>query len=179
MASHANKRIRVDGIRIYLRTLEEKDANQNYCDWLNDPTVNLYLETRRTSIEELRKYIREKRSSPNCLFFGIFSKENGEHIGNIKLEPIDFERKRATLGLLIGDKKYWGKGFGTEAVKVLVDWAFNSLGIEELDLGVISENAAAIKVYQKAGFHIEKVEKNAVRHDDKLYDRVVMAIKRV
>jgi RimJ/RimL family protein N-acetyltransferase len=179
MAPQTGKELRIDGVHIYLRTLGEKDANQDYCSWLNDPEVNAYLETRSTTILELKDYIMKKNASPGCIFLGIFTKEGGKHIGNIKLEPIDFGRKTATLGLLVGDKDYWGKGFGTEAVKLLVGWAFSNLGMEEVDLGVISENAAAIKVYGKAGFRVERVEKNAIRHDNKLYDRIVMAVKKI
>lgn len=173
-----DKKMKIGGNRIYLRKLDEKDATQKYCDWLNDPEVNKYLETKRATIEELRRYIKEKNKNPNCLFLGIFFKEDEKHIGNIKLEPIDFKNKKVTLGMLIGDKEYWGKGLGTEAAKLLVDWAFDNLELEEVNLGVISENKAAIRIYEKAGFRIDKIEKRAVKHGDKDYDRIVMSIKR-
>lgn len=110
--------------------------------------------------------------------FGIFFKENKKHIGNIKLEPIDFENNKATLGILIGDKEYWGKGIGTEAVKLLVNWSFDNLGLEEVNLGVISENKAAINVYTKAGFRIDRIEKRSIEHKGEFHDNVIMSIKR-
>ena len=55
----------------------------------------------------MKQYIKEKRNKFDCLFLGIFLKDANKHIGNIKLEPIDFENKKATLGILIGDKNYW------------------------------------------------------------------------
>jgi len=94
MMNLKNKKIRINGNRIYLRKLDEKDATQEYCDWLNDPEVNKYLETREATIKGLRQYIKDKNKDPNCLFLGIFLKENEKHIGNIKLEPVDFKNKK-------------------------------------------------------------------------------------
>jgi RimJ/RimL family protein N-acetyltransferase len=177
LARLKSSKIRIEGNRIYLRNLAETDATQEYCDWLNDPEVNRYLETKKASVEELKQYIIDKNNSQNCLFLGIFLKD-GKHIGNLKLEPIDFKNEKGTLGILIGDKEYWGKGLGTEAVKLLVSWAFNNLKLEEVNLGVISENKAAIRVYEKAGFLIDKIEKKSIKHGNKLNDKIVMSIKR-
>ena len=163
-----NKKIKIEGCRIYLEVLDEEKATQEYCDWLNDPEVNKYLETKEATIDELKQYIKDKNEDPNCLFLGIFLKENNKHIGNIKLEPIKFDDMRATMGILIGGKDYWGKGMGTEATKLLVDYAFNILDIREVNLGVISENKTAIRVYEKVGF----------KYENKTLDSVVMSIKR-
>ena len=168
MTNLENKSIEIEGRRIYLKVLDEKDATEEYCDWLNDPGVNKYLETKEATIGELRRYIKDKNNDPNVLFLGIFLKKDGGHIGNIKLEPIDFNDKKATLGILIGNKEYWRKGLGTEATKLLVEYAFNTLDLIDVSLGVISENKAAIRVYEKAGFN----------YGNKTPDSVVMGIKR-
>jgi len=173
-----NKKFKIEGNSIYLRVLGEKDATQKYCDWLNDPEVNKYLETKEATTEGLREYINEKNISSNCLFFGIFYRENDEHIGNLKLEPIDFDYKRATFGILMGDKRYWGMGIGTEATKLIVDWAFDILDLKEINLGVIAENKAALKIYEKVGFQIDNIEKSSIKSDNKFYDKITMSIKR-
>lgn len=178
MTNSKNEKMEIEGKRIYLKKLDEKNATQKYCGWLNDPEINKYLETREATVEDLRRYIKDKNENPNCLFLGIFFKENKKHIGNIKLEPIDFDNKKATLGILIGEKEYWGKGIGTEAVKLLVDWTFDNLRLEEVNLGVISENKAAIKVYTKAGFHIDRIEKRSIKHKGELHDKVIMSVRR-
>lgn len=167
-----------EGTTIYLRELTESDANEAYCNWLNDPIVNKYLETRKATIEDLKQYIRLKKESPNCLFFGIFLKENDKHIGNVKLEPIDFERKTSYFGILIGEKEQWGKGIGTEATRLAVDYAFNVLNLKEVMLGVIAENKAAIRAYEKVGFEIKRVEGKKIKHDATLYDQVIMGIEK-
>lgn len=168
----------INGERIYLRELNQEDTSPEYCNWLNDPMVNEFLETKKTTIEELKQYVKEKKENSNCLFLGIFLKENNKHIGNIKLEPIDFNNKRATIGILIGNKDYWGKGIATEATRLLVNYAFNSLDLKEVNLGVISENKAAIKVYKKVGFQIDRIEKKSTMYGNKYYDGIIMSINK-
>jgi len=175
---YKNQKIKINGNTIYLKSLDKDNATEEYASWLNDKEVNYYLETRETTKEELEKYIEEKNESNEALFLGIFSKVNDEHIGNIKLEPIDLKKKQGTIGILIGNKKYWGRGVGTEATRLLVDYAFENLGLEEINLGVISENKTALRVYEKVGFEVVNIEKNSIRHENELFDRVVMAIKK-
>lgn len=165
---------RIEGERIYLRPLIEEDATERYSHWLNDAEVNKFLETRQASKEDLQKYIRQKRESEMVLFLGIFWKENDEHIGNVKLEPVDFNEKKATLGILIGEKEYWGRGVATEVTDLLTTFAFDHLGLQEVNLGVIRENSAAIRVYEKCGFEVYKVGPNALTHGDKKYDQIWM-----
>jgi len=173
-----NEKIIINRKNICLRKLKEEDASQEYCNWLNDPIVNKFLETRKATIEELKEYIREKKENKNCLFLGIFIKDIEKHIGNVKLEPIDWNNKKATLGILIGDKSYWGKGICSMVMKLVTEYAFEKLGLEKIDLGVISENKAAIKCYFNAGYKIEKVVKKVIKHGDKLYDKIIMSTQR-
>ncbi len=162
------------GDRVILRVLDDHDATIEYANWLNDPEVNKYLETRETTIAELKKYIQEKLQSPACLFFGIFSKMENTHIGNVKLEPIDFERKIGTVGILIGNKEYWGRGIATESIELLSRFAFDTLHLEKLTLGVIRENVAAIRAYEKCGFTTVSIEANAINHNGVLHDQIHM-----
>jgi len=170
----------ITGKRIYLRELNEADVSYVYRTWLNDPAVNKFLGpkkttldelkrivkekflgSKKTTLDELKQYVKERKKNKNCLFMGIFLKENKEHIGNIKLEPIDFDNKRTIIGILIGNKNFWGKGMGTEAIKLLVNYAFSNLGLKEINLGVLSTNKAAIKAYKKAGFQINEIKKKS------------------
>lgn len=150
------KIIIIDGKRIYLRTLTVKDATERYCSWINDQEVNRFLDSKRITIDELKKYIQKRVSDSNCIFCGIFLKENNFHIGNVKLEPINFIEKKATLGIIIGAKNYWNKGFATESLEIILNYSFNTLGLDEIDLGVYKKNKSAIKAYIKTGFEISE-----------------------
>lgn len=153
--------IKIEGERIILRILTEKDATEKYCSWINDPDINEYLDSKSITKNELKQYINIRYNDPNCLFFGIFLKQNDIHIGNVKLEPIDFQSGIATLGILIGEKNYWSNKFATETLKTLITYAFNNLNLNQINLGVYKENIAAIKAYKKSGFKIyEEDEKS-------------------
>ena len=102
--------IKIERNRIYLKEIKREDATPVYCSWLNDKEVSRYLETKKIKIKELKSYVKAKIESPNCIFFGIFIKNKDKHVGNVKLEPIIWKEKKATLGIMIGDKNYWGRG---------------------------------------------------------------------
>jgi len=169
---------KIDGERIYLRNLIESDASEEYCEWLNDEEVNKYLETRKTTIPELVEYIKDKNQSEDCLFLGIFDSNNDKHIGNIKLEPISFDEKKGKLGILLGDKSYWGKGIGREAMVLFIDYAFAKLGLNKVYLGVISENKKAIKSYKSLGFKITETLPESANYDGTIYDSFVMVLNK-
>ena len=173
-----NRKVTIIGERISLRVLEDKYATQKYCDWLNDHDVNKFLETKDVTIDEIKEYIADKNESPDCLFFGIFLNESGEHLGNLKLDQIDFKKETAEFGILIGEKRYWSKGIGTEATQLIVDWAFNTLKLKEIKLGVISDNKGAVRAYEKVGFKVDSVKKKSVKIDDDYYDTIKMSIKK-
>ncbi|MDP2586435.1 MAG: GNAT family N-acetyltransferase [Candidatus Komeilibacteria bacterium] len=162
--------------RLYLRLLTLADASAEYAGWLKDPEVNKFLETRDSSIEDLQNFIQKQINDQNSLFYGIFDKSNDKHIGNLKLEPIDWPNKKAVFGILLGDKNYWGKGIGTEATQLIVDYAFGDMGLEQIQLGVIDSNHRAIRVYEKVGFKVTEIKKQSVHHDDAVYDEVIMRV---
>ncbi len=149
-------KIKINGARIFLRTLKVEDVTKSYLQWLNDPEVTKFLQTKSITFEKLRKYVREKYMKNDALLLGIFLKKNRRHLGNIKLEPIDFKEGKGCIGIMIGEKKYWGKGIGPEALKIFTKWAFEHLNLRKIWLGVSVENKRAIKAYKKAGFSITK-----------------------
>lgn len=167
-----------EGDRLKLRTMEEGDATELYAGWLNDPEVNRYLGTKSATLQELREYIAEKDSQNDALFFGIFLKDDERHIGTIKLEPIELEKNRTTIAIMIGDKEYWGKGYGREAMQLLMDWCFDALDCREMNLGVIGMNTGAIRAYEKLGFKEVERKIGSVRYGDAVHDHVLMAFKR-
>lgn len=168
----------IKGERIYLKIMRKENATVDYVGWLNDSEVNKYLETKSATVRGLKNYITEKLADDNCLFFGIFMKTDNKHIGNLKLEPIGWQKKIAVFGILIGDKNFWGKGLATEATKLIVDFSFNKLNLTTLELGVIADNRAALKVYEKIGFKVDKIIKGEINNNGRSFDQIIMTIKK-
>jgi len=136
---------------LYLRSLNENDATETYYSWLNDTDVNKYLSTKSATVEELKEYINDNNKSTNKILLGIFMGHT--HIGNTKLE-VDLDNKRAIFSIMIGSKESWNLGIGTEVTKKVCDYAFDKIGLKNIELGVLDSNLGAIKAYKKAGFVI-------------------------
>mgnify|MGYP001610838391 CR=1 FL=1 len=176
--SFKNKKLKFVGERIFVRTLEPGDATEEYAGWLNDPEVNRFLATKSATVDELRDYISKKDEQDDTLFFGIFLND-GTHIGTIKLEPIDLVEKKATIATMIGNKRYWGRGFAPESSKLLIDYCFVELGLDEVNFGVLDKNTASIRAYEKLGFKETHRVPKSVNYGGQVYDHVFMALRRV
>lgn len=166
------------GEKIYLRRLTEEDATQEYADWMNDPEVNQYLESRfyPQTIETTKAFIRSVTNENNYQF-GIFDKETNKHIGNIKIGSINHYHRFADIGFLIGEKSYWGKGIATEAIRLATEFAFNTLKLHKLWGGAYSPNMGSVRAFLKNGYQQEGAKKNqylchGVYVDDILFGKV-------
>ena len=84
-------------------------------------------------------------------------RDSGEHIGNIKYEPIDIEEHQATMGILIGEENWRGRGVATEVINKSAIWLQENLTINKILLGVDVGNIGAIRAYEKSGFKENKV----------------------
>ena len=145
----------IHGESIFLRTLRPEDATFVYLGWLADPAINTHLEVRFSppkSVSDLAAFIAESNQSSHTLMLGIFLEENYRHIGNIKLGPIDWNHLVGDLGFLIGDKEQWGKGYASNAIALISNHAFASLGLAKLSAGCYASNEGSRRALLKAGF---------------------------
>jgi RimJ/RimL family protein N-acetyltransferase len=111
------------------------------------------------------------------VFFAIETKD-AEHIGNINFHETSAEQRKARLGIVIGEKSYWSKGFGTDAMLTFLRFAFDEMNLHRIDLTVDAENARAIACYRKCGF-VEEVRMRQVRYVRGAYgDQFVMGVLR-
>ena len=139
--------------RIFLRETLPSDVNDEYAWWMNDLEVTKYMEARfrKHTKEDIKNYI--KNIGPeNSMLMAIIAKDGNKHIGNIRLGPINKEHSFAILGIMIGNKNYWGKGYGTEAIRLAVDYAFYRLGLKKINADVYENNLGSINAFKKAGF---------------------------
>lgn len=140
-------------MKIVIRELKPVDISEAYCRWMNDPEVNRYLESRfaNHSLKTLNEYLISLDKDKN-IQFGIFTQEANEHIGNIKIAGIDKTHKRADLGLVVGEKKYWGKGVASAAIALACEFAFRKLGLHKVTASMYANNVGSYKAFEKCGF---------------------------
>ena len=149
--------------RFLLRQLITDDISDRYLSWLNNEE-NHYIEygKNHSTIEELKTYVSERERKRDVLFLGIFTKKK-KHIGNIKYEPIDLKRKTATMGILIGDNDWRGKGVAIEVIKASAHYLNSIYGVTTIFLGVNPNHQVAISVYKKIGFKFKEQDKNSTK----------------
>jgi RimJ/RimL family protein N-acetyltransferase len=147
----------IEGNHLVLRELDDSHAGEPYLGWLRDTEVTRYLEARFTSYdrERLAAYIRAENERANAVLFGIFRKPQGRLIGTIKLSQIRPEHRHCVVGLMIGDKSAWGRGYGTEAILMACGYAFETLRLHKVGAGCYSNNSASVRAFEKAGFRLE------------------------
>lgn len=168
------------GRKIILRPLVEKDINRNYLTWINDPQVTKYMETGifPTTLKELKDFYIKIKQSKSDIIFAICDKKTNKHIGNIKLGGINWIHRFADLGIMIGEKAYWSKGYGQEACRLVLEYAFKRLNLNKVILGVYETHEPAIKMYRKVGFKIEGKIKRLLNYKGQYVDKIIMGIDR-
>lgn len=168
----------IEGKRIYLREVRLSDVNENYYKWLNDPEVNRYLETKYIpqSFENIRKYVEKMNAKADEIFLAICLKEGDLHIGNIKLGLINWIHRYGEVSLIIGEKTYWGKGYASEAIRCLTDFAFKTLGLHKLIASFYDCNKGSIRAFEKAGYVVEGILKYFFYFDRRFIDRIICGI---
>jgi len=168
------------GNKIRLREYMKEDAPlaQKY---LNDPEIKRLLNPRipfPITLEEEHKWLEFNSLSKDKYSFAIESLEDKRYIGGCGLNDIDWKNSVATIGIFIGDKTLWGKGYGSDAVKVLISFIFGQMNINKIKLNVYSFNTRAIKAYEKCGFLREGILRQELFRDGKYHDEWIMAILR-
>ncbi|HDX8379070.1 TPA: GNAT family N-acetyltransferase [Aeromonas salmonicida] len=140
---------------ITIRNLTISDITETYCNWLNDIEVNKYLESRFTAwdIASLMKYFHDKSRSE--LMLAIIDDDTTAHIGNVKVSSVDPYHQRVDIGIIIGDRRFWGKGIATAAIEIVTNYCFTNLGVHKVVAGTYADNRASIQAFLKNKFMIE------------------------
>jgi ribosomal-protein-alanine N-acetyltransferase len=167
----------IESKRLYYRPLSMDHCSQAYVNWMNDAEVNQFLESGGNyTIEQLEAYLKSVVEKENMFFWAIHIKENDEHIGNIKIDPINKKHGHGEYGILMGAKEYWGKGYAKEASLTIIDYCFNETGLRKMTLGVVEKNIAAVELYKKLGFEVEGVYKKHGIYNGEYCDIFRMAL---
>jgi len=164
---------------IILRPLDPDKIGQYYVSWMNDPEVVQYLESRWCihTLDSIRNFVRQMNESSSDFLYGIFLEETGRHIGNIKIGEINRIHMFANIGLLIGEKDCWGKGFGTRAIILATEIAFRELHLNSLTAGIYSNNRSSYRAFLKAGWEDVGCYKKYRIFNGKFIDQINVQIR--
>jgi RimJ/RimL family protein N-acetyltransferase len=174
------------GERIRFRAVEQADL-ESLARWINDPEVRrgigFYLPG---SLADEQNWFEEMRSKPpvernlaiDARELDVDGNETWQLIGTWSFFNFDQRNASAEFGIMIGEKAYWDRGYGTEAVGLLVKHGFDTLNLHRIFLRVFETNQRAIRAYEKAGFTHEGLQRKAEFREGKYIDVLVMSILR-
>lgn len=160
--------------KVELFQLGESSLSLQHLQWLRDPHISKFLESRFTeySEETLLQFVRDCETSPNKLLLGIRRSDNSQYIGNIKLHW-DSHHGVGDIGLMIGDISSWGQGYATSAISLVCELGFGGVGLRKIVAGAYASNVGSLRAFQRNGFQIEATLADHVIQDGNL-DSVCM-----
>ena len=168
----------LEGRLVRLRAIEPGDRARAHI-WLNDPEVTYYLTMRHAPSTTDDTWLSD--SSPNGYGRDVrlaVEAKDGTHIGAINLHQVNAEDRKAGLGIVIGEKAYWSRGFGRDAVLTLLRFAFHQMNLNRVWLRVLGGHDGAIACYRKCGFREEARLRQDVYRHGRYWDGVLMGILR-
>lgn len=167
----------IAGKKVRLRAIERSDIPA-FVRWLNDPEVTQYLQIYMPlSLAQEERWFEDQLEQHDQSIFGIETLD-GKLIGNVALVHIDWKNRRAGLGVMLGEKEYWGQGYGTDAITALLGFAFKQMNLHTVHLTTYEYNKRAIRCYEKCGFKLEGCMRQAHFYNGQYHDELVMGVLR-
>ena len=167
------------GKNIVLRDMRPEDIT-GLRRWVNDLETVRYLSSRYwmpQSEADTADYLdHTMHAGANGAYFAIANRENGLYLGQCDLPSINWKMRSAEMAIVMGDEQARGRGIGTEAIGLMLTYAFAMLGLERVELEVATDNRRAMRCYQKAGFTLEGIKRHAFLVDGQYADLAVMAV---
>ncbi|HET9015562.1 MAG TPA: GNAT family protein [Thermomicrobiaceae bacterium] len=154
-----------------------RDLLPSYHRWINDFQTlrTLAAAPRPTTLEQEQAwYDHAATGGPDTVYFTIYERATLRPIGNTELHHIDFRNRAAEFGILIGEPEARGKGYGTEATRLVLDYAFVALGLHNVMLTTYEFNLAGRRAYEKAGFKVIGRRRQSRLMGGRLWDEIFM-----
>ncbi|EFN90706.1 GNAT family protein [Prevotella amnii] len=163
--------------RIYLRALEEDDYITSV-SWRNDNSITSLLGGGKYFVSKQieRSWVQKAINDNLNIRLAICTIESNLYIGNIYLTEIDYINRKANTQILIGNHKFWNCGYGTEAMLLLLDYAFNHKNLHKVQAIVLKDNIASLKMHKKLGYIEEGLLRENIYKDGKYKDQVILSL---
>jgi RimJ/RimL family protein N-acetyltransferase len=144
---------------------------------LRDPELLRLTGTHATfTREQVEKFTRDISTRDDRADWVITATHDGRHLGDVALNQSDPDNASANFRIAIAGQENRGRGYGTEATRLVIGYAFDEVGLHRLSLGVYSFNPRAQHVYEKCGFRVEGRRRDALHWDGQWYDEIVMGL---
>lgn len=165
---------------VRLTGLERQDARA-FSSWHNDAGFLRLLDAeiaRPRTEDEVLKWFEDWQKDPRIIAFAVRFLNSDDLLAVIMLEGIHFQHGVAWLGLGIGNREQWGKGYGREAITLTLNYGFDELNLHRIQLSVFEYNTRGIALYEKLGFRREGVFREFMQREGRRYDMYLYGLLR-
>jgi RimJ/RimL family protein N-acetyltransferase len=164
----------LEGVSIRLEPLDPGADLRDYVRWVNDPETTRFMWIGHSQLGEsdIREYIESFQDKDDRVLYGIMTRDDGRHVGNITLQSIDRNNSCADIGIMIGATDVRGRGVGTEAIGLVADYALAELGLHRVYAGYVDDNLSSAGAFRKNGFVVEGRSREAFELDGEYRDVV-------
>ena len=168
---------RLDGESVVLRRHVAGNLDA-FLRWYSDPEVARLARYQESPMraEEIERFFASRALGPESLSLAIHLRDSNRLVGTCALSQLDHENGSALFHITIGEKDTWGRGYGTEATRLLLDHAFGTLSLHRIGLSVFSFNERAIRSYLSCGFVMEGRAREAIWRDGRWWDEITMSV---
>ncbi len=165
------------GAKTILRPVRKSTDLERCMRWVNDPEVRQYIRA-YLPLNEVDEVAWLDRPSPRNDIQLAIETLDGCHIGNIGFHEISWRDGTATTGTIIGEKQYWGQGYGTDAKMLLLHYAFHTLNLRKICSLVYASNGRSLRYNQKCGYQKEGVRREQYFINGAYCDQILLAVFR-
>lgn len=167
----------IKGDKMYLTELDRANA-ETIRAWLNDPEVHRYLLVGHIPLtkEAEERFYDAQSTSSDSYNFEIHVAADGRFIGHVGLADVSLIHRHGEIGLVIGSREDWGKGYGADAIITCLRFAFLALGLHAIRIRTEERHARALEMYGRIGFVETGRERECVYRDGRFVDNVVFDI---
>jgi len=166
----------LEGERIRLG-VPGKEHVELFVRWFNDPEVRRFLERHRPlGRREEEEWLENLHKRNEEVVFLIHEKEENRPIGCCGIHRISLPNRSAEVGIALGEKAFWNRGFGGEALNLLCGYAFNELNLHGIGLSVYEYNTRGVRCYEKVGFVHEGRRREALFKEGRYWDILEMGL---
>lgn len=166
-----------EGVHIFIEGKEIALIAKNsalvslYCKWIDDPICRKYAPfiIPRT-VEDIKKFLEPQMGVKKLIEFDIYHRVERKVIGFIAIKDINWFHRRAEISYMIGERSYWGRDLATEAVILMLNYAFKELNLHKIYGIVLVPNIASIRIFEKLGFGLEGTLREECYIDGKYHD---------
>ena len=170
----------IAGDGMHLRALRAGDLDGPWHTWLNDAEVTYFQDKGYfpSSREQQAEYFRRVSTSGTDLVLAIVDAASGRHVGNVGLHEITPIHRTAVLGIVIGEKEFWGRGFGRQAWALMTRHGFAVLNLNKIAASIMVGNERSLKAARASGYEVEGTQREQIYKDGAYRDMTLVGLTR-